>query len=71
MLDPSFDCYVKNKEDEILDIFEIRESLSNQEYIMHNRLENINKIEYKYAAPKEPLKIPNIKNKRVYHGNSI
>jgi hypothetical protein len=137
MLDPSFDCYVKNKEDEILDIFEIWELLSNQEYIifndeiryneekwqndapfhkeylakalfwfmtfktskyneeegtnrvviapknynikkaqinnaeyrirkrgdekwLHDRLENINKTEYKYAVPKELLKIPNI-----------
>jgi hypothetical protein len=36
MLDPSFDAYVMNQEKEMLNIFEIRDLLSNQEAIIFN-----------------------------------
>jgi hypothetical protein len=51
MLDPSFDCYVKNKKGEILNIFEIRELLSNQEYIDFNDEIHCNEEKWENDAP--------------------
>jgi len=38
MLDPTYSCYVMDREKNPLNIFEIRELLANQDYIVFNRL---------------------------------